>query len=214
MKERILNVLTVLSVGLLICCFCFVKLVMLHHDAEDARSIETVATAETEVETEKVYDIELIPVETKPTEAETAAAPVTEAMETETSPETEAYTEPGPAGTWSDYDIQIAAHIVQGEAGNQGYFGKQLVAQCLLQGCLDNNATPEQTRQIMKYAGWSDTYDDETLNAVKSIFIDGERAIERNIKYFYAPMYCNGSWHETQIFVLEYGEHKFFEERR
>lgn len=56
MKERILNILTVLSCGLLVCTFCFMKLVMLHYEQEDAQSIET-ATPATETETE--YDIPL-----------------------------------------------------------------------------------------------------------------------------------------------------------
>lgn len=217
MKGRLINFAVGFFCGLLICLFCFFKLVTLHHEQEDAQSIETITAAETE----KKYDIPMSPVETETTyclERELTAEEerqLAEAMtETETEAETETTETGTETGTWSQYDIAIAAQIVQGEAGNQGYYGKQLVAQCLLQGCIDNGTTPEQTRNILKYAGWADEYDEETLNAVKSVFIYGERAVDDDIKYFYSPKYCNGSWHETQIFVLEYGGHKFFKERR
>ena len=112
----------------------------------------------------------------------------------------------------SDEEMRVAACIVQGEAGTEDYTGKCLVAQCLLQACLDDGIMPSKARKDYQYAGWSDTPSEEAIDAVKAVFFDGYKVTVREIKYFYAPRYCNGEWHETQTFVLEYGGHKFFEE--
>lgn len=71
MKERIINILAVFSTGAMICMFCFIKLVMLHHEQEEAKSFDTVATVvetETDAEAEEeVYDITLAPIEEETT---------------------------------------------------------------------------------------------------------------------------------------------------
>ena len=42
---------------------------------------------------------------------------------------------------------------------------------------------------------------------------EGLELTEEPIKYFYAPARCTSDWHESQVFVLEHGNHKFFKER-
>lgn len=112
----------------------------------------------------------------------------------------------------SDEEFMIAACIVQGEAGIEDFTGKCLVAQCILNACIEDNLTPSEVRKEYQYAGWSEDVSKETIQAVKSVFYDKYEITERPIKYFYAPRYCNGEWHETQTFVLKHGGHKFFEE--
>lgn len=140
MRARILNVLTVLSVGLLVCLFCFIKIVMLHHEQADARSIETVAAdteSETESETEKVYDIELIPTETK-SQGRHDKEPSLEdeemlrkMRESETPAETEAETE---VVYYAPTDLDLLARVVECEAGSSFVADehKQLVAKVVL----------------------------------------------------------------------------------
>lgn len=110
----------------------------------------------------------------------------------------------------SESERRIAECIVQGEAGGEDFTGKCLVAQCLVNACIESNIQPSQAKKQLKYSGWSTSVSDETRLAVREVFDNGYQVVPEQILYFYAPKHCKGKWHETQTFVIEHGGHKFF----
>lgn len=115
----------------------------------------------------------------------------------------------------TDTDRDILGRLVMGEAGNQGYEGAALVAQCIRDTMVfDGVPTVEQVRVQYKYSGSLDLPpNQDVLNAVSYIFDQGGMAVKHRIQYFYAPKLCTANWHETQLFVIEHGGHRFFAKR-
>lgn len=106
-------------------------------------------------------------------------------------------------------DRETLECIVQGEAGGESLEGKQWVATCLLNAMRKDGMTANEVRTAYRYSGWNENISNETVKAVSSVFDDGDVTHETAL-WFYAPKLCNGSWHETQRFVAEIGNHKFF----
>lgn len=109
----------------------------------------------------------------------------------------------------TDDDRSTLEHIVSGEAGGESYEGKLWVATCLLNAMRLEDMTAEEVRTAYQYAGWSETVSDDTVKAVSAVFDDGETTHD-TVLWFYAPKYCNGTWHETQDYITTVGGHKFF----
>lgn len=110
----------------------------------------------------------------------------------------------------SESERRIAECIVQGEAGGEDLKGKMLVAQCLLNACVESDIQPSKARVQLKYSGWKTNVSDETKRAVREVFDNGYQVVKEPILYFYAPKLCTSKWHETQDFVIEHGCHRFF----
>ena len=115
-----------------------------------------------------------------------------------------------PAFYLNDYERRIVECVVMGEAGAESYEGQVLVAQCLLNGCIKEGVQPSVIRRKYKYSGWKDNPTDSVKKAVSAVFDDGYKITNEFILYFYAPKYAKGKWHETQRFVIEEGNHRFF----
>ena len=110
----------------------------------------------------------------------------------------------------SDYERRVVECMVMGESGSESYKGQLLVAYCILNACKKDGLQPSEVRRIYKYSGWHDSPTKSVKKAVSSIFDDGYRPINDTPLYFYAPKYCNSSWHETQRYICTVGGHKFF----
>lgn len=110
----------------------------------------------------------------------------------------------------SSYERRIAECIVMGESGNEPYKGQLLVAYCILNACKKDGLKPSEVRRIYKYSGWNENPTKSVKNAVSEIFDKGRRPVNDTPLYFYAPKYCNSSWHETQRYICTVGGHKFF----
>ncbi len=167
------------------------------HSRRESQQIETIEEAE---ETE-----EDIPEETPVTVKETEEPEIVYEWACETVNSPERYYLDG-------RQFNIVCSIVEGEAGDQDMHGKMLVAECILNACERDGLTPEEVRTAYQYAGWCESYTDETAEAVVEVFTYGHMPTEAKILYFYDSRYCESAWHETQQFVLEYGCHRFFEE--
>lgn len=113
----------------------------------------------------------------------------------------------------TDEERAIVECVVMGESGGEPYEGQMLVAQCLLNACLKDGLQPSEVRTRYKYSGWNESPTESVQEAVRAVFDVGETITDEPILFFYAPKWCNGSWHETQIFVCEVGGHKFFKAR-
>lgn len=110
----------------------------------------------------------------------------------------------------SESERRVVECMVQGEAGGESYKGKQLVALCILNGCIESNMQPSQVRKQYQYSGWKTNVSEETKQAVRAVFDNGEKVVQEPILWFYAPKYCKGKFHETQTHVITEGNHKFF----
>lgn len=110
-------------------------------------------------------------------------------------------------------DRDILERLVMGEAGNQGFTGAALVAQCIrdmyILGGFDS---VEAVRTNCGYSGKLDTEPNrDVLDAVSFIFDEGGYAVKHRLLYFYAPKYSQGKFHNTQNLIIEYGGHRFFD---
>lgn len=115
----------------------------------------------------------------------------------------------------------LVESIVAGEAGIEPYEGKVAVANCILNACIQDEIRPEEVQSKYKYAGWKDidqfeseclqaygnaNLADEVREAVSQVFDNGE-ILSNEILWF-----CSGysEWHESQKFVVEISNHRFF----
>lgn len=121
----------------------------------------------------------------------------------------------------SDYERWLVESIVAGESGIEPYWGKVAVASCILNACLLEDKRPEEIQTMYSYAGWEPIEEfesecmeaygntdlaDEVREAVSQVFDKGE-VLSNEILWF-----CSGysEWHESQRFVIEISNHKFF----
>ena len=118
----------------------------------------------------------------------------------------------------TDDDRYVIEHIVAGEAGHEPLLGKMAVAQCILNAMKQDGLTASEVREVYQYSGWTKenfeiNYPEdwaEVQQAVWCVFDNGEKVTEENILWFYAPKYSSGSWHNTQKFVIEISNHRFY----
>lgn len=133
----------------------------------------------------------------------------------ETEPETTPCVKSG--FVLSDEERYVVESIVTGEAGSETYDGKWAVATCIYNACVKDGLQPSQVRKQYKYSGWNETWRTqhpekfaEVQEVVSRVFDNGELITDKPILWFYAPKYCNGSWHNTQQYVATWGTQKFF----
>jgi len=100
-----------------------------------------------------------------------------------------------------------------GEAGAEPYEGQVLVAQCILNGCLKEDVQPSELRKMYKYSGFKKNATESVKKAVRDVFDDGFKITDEPILYFYAHKLCKSKWHESQCFVLELDNQRFFKEK-
>lgn len=104
----------------------------------------------------------------------------------------------------------VVEHIVSGEARGESYLGQVLVAQCILNACIQDELRPDEVRIKYQYSGWSEEVSDEVKQVVSDVFDYGKLGVDDNILWFYAPKYAKGKFHNTQRFIIEEGGHKFY----
>ena len=111
-------------------------------------------------------------------------------------------------------DREILENLVFGEAGNQGFVGCALVAQAIKDMyILGNYESVDAVRRNCGYSGSITKGTNETAKqAVAYVFDEGGYAVQHRVLYFYAPRYVNRPvFHESQNFIIEYKDHKFFD---
>lgn len=113
----------------------------------------------------------------------------------------------------TDYERWVVECMVMGESGGEPYEGQILIAQCILNACLKDDIQPSEVKTTYKYSGWKENPTKSVKKAVSAVFDLGEKIVDEPILYFYAPLLCKSKWHETQIFVIEFGGHRFFKEK-
>lgn len=124
-------------------------------------------------------------------------------------PETEA-----PARFYlSASERDVVERVVMAESGGESYEGQMLVAQCILNGAEKQGVQPSEAVEIYQYAGARPKPTQSVKDAVAAVFDRGETVVDEPVLYFYNPAIVESEWHESQIFVIEVGGHRFFAER-
>lgn len=117
----------------------------------------------------------------------------------------------------SDSEREVIQYIVAGEAKYESLLGKMAIAQCILNAIKQDDLTASEVREVYQYSGWDEklkTKDpeewEEVCHAVWCVFDNGEFVTQENILWFYNPNKAEGNFHNTQKFVLEIGNHRFY----
>lgn len=155
------------------------------------------------------YAIQAVPLAAKP--VETIETPISTALLATDEPDPD-YQHSVVSLAPADRDLLY--RLVMGEAGNQGYEGAALVAQSIRDAMVyDGYQSIAEVRSALQYSGRIDREPNrDVINAVSYIFDQGGVAVHHRILYFYAgyPSYIS-KWHESQHFILQYKDHRFFD---
>ena len=110
-------------------------------------------------------------------------------------------------------DRRILEALVQGEAGNQGFIGAAMVAQCIKDMYfLGNFSSVNAVRTNCGYSGSiKGTPCQDVKDAVAYIFDEGGYAVKHRMLYFYAPRIVRSGFHESQNLIVDYKNHRFFD---
>lgn len=106
----------------------------------------------------------------------------------------------------------LIEQVVAAESIGEPYEGQVAVAQCILNACKKDGITPEQAIEEYNYTSRRAEPSDSVKKAVSAVFEHDDSVTEEPIIYFYAPDRVTSDWHESQIFVIEIGNHRFFKE--
>lgn len=106
----------------------------------------------------------------------------------------------------------LIEQVVSAESRGEPYDGQLAVAQCILNACIKDDITPEQAIVKYKYTTNRAEPTDSVKEAVAAVFDRGEFITEEPLLYFYNPELVTSNFHESQDFVIEINNHRFFKE--
>lgn len=115
-----------------------------------------------------------------------------------------------PRYSLTEAERDLIERVVMAESGGESYKGQMLVAQCVLNACILDNIRPAEAIRKYAYAKSRPEPSESVKQAVSAVFDKGEQVTDEPIVYFYAPALVRSEFHESQIFVIEEGGHKFF----
>lgn len=135
-------------------------------------------------------------------------------IETQTPIQTPA-AEPAPAPRFelSAAERDVVERVVMAEAGGESFEGQMLVAQCILNAAEKRGVDPSEAVVLYSYTKSRPDPTQRVKDAVAAVFDRGETVVDEPILYFYNPALVTSDFHESQIFVIEEGGHRFFTER-
>ena len=112
----------------------------------------------------------------------------------------------------SDAERTVVEQVVMAEAGGEPYDGQVAVAQCILAACEKDGIAPSEAVEEYGYTHNRCEPSESVVEAVSSVFDRGDTVVDEPIIYFYAPDRVKSSWHESQVYVITIGNHRFFKE--
>ena len=122
-------------------------------------------------------------------------------------------TEPAVRYTLTDAERDVVERVVMAEAGGESFEGQMLVAQCILNAAEKRGVDPSEAVVLYSYTKSRPDPTQRVKDAVAAVFDRGETIVDEPILYFYNPALVTSDFHESQIFVIEEGGHRFFAER-
>lgn len=113
----------------------------------------------------------------------------------------------------TEEDREVLEHLCMGEFGTGGFIGAALIAQCVKDAmCFDGFKTVEDVRVGCRYdASLDNTPTQEVKNAVSYIFDSDHAAVQHRIMYMYNPNLVSSAFHESQNYIMTYGDVRFFD---
>lgn len=87
------------------------------------------------------------------------------------------------------------------------------LAQCILNAAEKRGVDPSEAVVLYSYTKSRPDPTQRVKDAVAAVFDRGETVVDEPILYFYNPALVTSDFHESQIFVIEEGGHRFFAER-
>lgn len=127
--------------------------------------------------------------------------------------ETAEPTEPAVRYPLTDAERDVVERVVMAEAGGESFEGQMLVAQCILNAAEKRGVDPSEAVVLYSYTKSRPDPTQRVKDAVAAVFDRGETVVDEPILYFYNPALVTSDFHESQIFVIEEGGHRFFAER-
>lgn len=113
----------------------------------------------------------------------------------------------------TDAERDVVERVVMAEAGGESFEGQMLVAQCILNAAEKRGVYPSEAVVLYSYTKSRPDPTQRVKDAVAAVFDRGETVVDEPILYFYNPALVTSDFHESQIFVIEEGGHRFFAER-
>lgn len=122
-------------------------------------------------------------------------------------------TKPAARYPLTDAERDVVERVVMAEAGGESFEGQMLVAQCILNASEKRGVDPSEAVVLYSYTKSRPDPTQRVKDAVAAVFDRGETVVDEPILYFYNPALVTSDFHESQIFVIEEGGHRFFAER-
>lgn len=113
--------------------------------------------------------------------------------------------------TKEDYDL--ACRIVMGEMGSEGFVGASIVAQAIRDTMnLEGYTTVGEVIRRYGYSGSTGIRPNKnSIDAVNFIFGENGSAFQHRVLYFYASNWSTSRWHESQRFIYQHNNVRFFD---
>lgn len=112
----------------------------------------------------------------------------------------------------TEEDRNVLRGVIMGEAGGEGFVGACILAQTIRDNWLyAGYSSASEVQYGCQYSGWIDGANDDVENAITFIFDQGGVAVQHRIRYMYCTSMCYSDWHETQNYILTYGDVRFFD---
>jgi N-acetylmuramoyl-L-alanine amidase len=114
-------------------------------------------------------------------------------------------------------DINLLAHIINAEAGNQPYNGKLAVGTVIMNR-VESTEFPDSIKDVIYQRGQFSPVSNGTINnkpskesieAAKEIILRGKRVFGKDILFFYEPSIATDEWIRTRKAVMKIGDHVF-----
>lgn len=102
--------------------------------------------------------------------------------------------------------------VVMAEAGGEGYKGQMLVCECILNAAQKHSIGVAEAIRQYKYTPNRKAPSASVRAAVSAVFDAGQRLRDERITLFYNAAFGTSSFHESQVFILAEGNHRFFKE--
>lgn len=110
-------------------------------------------------------------------------------------------------------EYELIASVVMNEAGYESYEGQIAVAQCIKNACIRENKPFSSIRGMYGYTR-SKKPNNSVFSAVYDVFENGATVTDEPILFYYNPDYGYSSFHESQVYVMTIGGHRFFKLRQ
>ncbi len=115
--------------------------------------------------------------------------------------------------TLSESDRDLLERLCMGEYGSGGFVGACLIAQSVKNAmCFDGYSSVQDVIDNYHYTGSTNVGKNANcVNAVEYIFDENHDAVQHRLLYMYNPTLVQSAFHESQNYIMSYGDVRFFD---